>query len=104
MPHQRQDRDGGEHVHDTTSRADRLRLSSLDASFLTLEHMTTPMHMGALLLFRAEHEHDPARLVPRLVATLRDRVGAIPELHCRLRIPRVPWAPAEWIDDTNFDP
>jgi diacylglycerol O-acyltransferase len=80
------------------------RLSSLDASFLALEQPGTPMHIAALMLVRAEQDVPPAAAVDRLVAVVRRRLGQVPQLRCRLRMPWAPWAAPEWVEDPRFDP
>lgn len=76
------------------------RLSSLDSSFLYLEGVTTPMHVGSLTLFQEEPgsiDHD------RLVKLIRDRIAYVPRY--RQRLQEVPGRLANpvWVDDERFD-
>jgi WS/DGAT/MGAT family acyltransferase len=76
------------------------RLSSLDVSFLYVEDLTTPMHVGAVSLFQAPEagfDYD------RLVRLIRDRIAFVPRYRQRVR--RVPgnMAGPVWVDDENFD-
>jgi WS/DGAT/MGAT family acyltransferase len=81
------------------------RLTGLDASFLRLERLETPMHVGALSVFEAEPLVGPDgrfRLaeVRELVAS---RLHLIPRF--RKLVQHVPLEAGEpiWIDDERFD-
>jgi diacylglycerol O-acyltransferase len=76
------------------------RLSALDASFLYLEEATTPMHVGAVSLFRRPRsgfDYD------RLVALIEERIGLVPRYRQKVR--EIPgwFARPVWIDDADFD-
>jgi WS/DGAT/MGAT family acyltransferase len=81
------------------------RLSSLDASFLRLERIETPMHVGALSVFEGEpffgdDRRFRLREVRELVAS---RLHLIPRF--RKQIQSVPLDAGEpiWVDDARFD-
>ena len=78
------------------------KLSSLDLSFLDLEDAGTPMHVGAVLLFRAATDVPDGSGAQRLAAVLRARVATVPRLRRRLARPVL--GPAAWVEDTDFDP
>lgn len=76
------------------------RLSALDASFLYLEQPTTPMHVGAVALFRRPRNgldyEDLLRLIEQritLVPRYRQKVRHVPALLAR----------PVWVDDPDFD-
>jgi WS/DGAT/MGAT family acyltransferase len=79
------------------------RLSGLDLSFLALETASTPMHLGAVLIFRA-----PAGAAApdgaRLTELLRHRVATVPRMRQRLMTAAFPPGTAGWVDDPGFDP
>jgi len=81
------------------------RLTSLDASFLHLESIETPMHVGAVSIFEGEPFLDETgrfRLaeVRRLVAS---RLHLIPRFRRRLMgVPLNQGRPI-WVDDPRFD-
>lgn len=76
------------------------RLSSLDVSFFYLEDVTTPMHVGEMLIFQAPEsgfDYD------RLVSLIRRRIAFVPRYRQRVR-----WVPGRianpvWVDDQDFD-
>ena len=81
------------------------RLSALDASFLHLESLETPMHVGALAVFEGAAFFDPSgrfRLadVRSLIAS---RLHQLPKL--RRRLMTVPFEQGRpiWVDDERFD-
>lgn len=81
------------------------RLSGLDASFLHLERIETPMHVGALSVFEGEPFFGPEgrfrlRDARELVAS---RLHLIPRF--RKRIEQVPLSAGDpiWVDDARFD-
>ncbi len=81
------------------------RLSALDASFLHLETLETPMHVGALAVFDGEPFFGPEgrfRLaeVRDLVATRLERIPRF-----RKRVETVPLGAGQpiWVDDERFD-
>ena len=76
------------------------RLSALDASFLYLEQPTTPMHVGAVALFRRPRsgfDYD------RLVRVIGQRIGQVPRYRQKVR--HIPGGLARpvWVDDEDFD-
>src|SRR5262245_21438846 len=79
-----------------------LRLSPLDAAFLTVESPTAPMHVGWVALFA------PTQGAPRPQFTeLRSRIEARVPFAPRYR-QKLAWVPfgvhdPEWIDDPAFD-
>jgi WS/DGAT/MGAT family acyltransferase len=81
------------------------RLTSIDASFLRLERLETPMHVGALSVFEgAPFFGDDGRFRLRAVRDLvASRLHLIPRF--RKRIQDVPLDAGEpiWVDDERFD-
>lgn len=76
------------------------RLSALDASFLYLEDVTTPMHVGGVSVFRnpkTGFDYD------RLVHLIEQRISLVP--HYRQKVVQVPGRLARpvWADDADFD-
>ena len=76
------------------------RLSALDASYLYLEEPSTPMHVGAVAVFRQPRsgfDYD------RLVALIEQRLALVPRYRQKVR--EVPgWlARPVWVDDADFD-
>lgn len=76
------------------------RLSPLDVSFLYMEELTTPMHVGGVVIFEVpENGFD----YERLVGLIRDRISLVPRYRQRVR-----WVPGHianpvWADDEQFD-
>lgn len=77
-------------------------LSSLDSSFLSLEGATTPMHLGAVLVFAPADA--TAGDAQRLATTLRERAARIPRLRRRLVRAGSGLGAAAWDTDRDFDP
>ncbi len=81
------------------------RLTSLDASFLHLERLETPMHVGALTVLEGDPFFAPdGRFRLRDVRDLvSSRLHLIPRF--RKRIMRVPLDAGDpiWVDDERFD-
>lgn len=76
------------------------RLSPLDVSFLYLEELTTPMHVGGVAIFEVPDEGFDYE---RLVRLIRRRIGLVPRYRQRVR-----WVPGHlanpvWADDERFD-
>ncbi|HZZ51522.1 MAG TPA: wax ester/triacylglycerol synthase family O-acyltransferase [Pseudonocardia sp.] len=76
------------------------RLSALDASFLYLEQPTTPMHVGAVAVFRrpkAGFDYD------RLLRVVEQRINQVPRYRQKVR--HIPGGLARpvWVDDEDFD-
>ena len=76
------------------------RLSAVDASFLFMEAPSTPMHSGAVAIFRPPPEgfdHE------RLVRLIKQRLPYVPRYRQRVR--DVPFGIARpvWVDDERFD-
>ncbi|MGH3930141.1 MAG: wax ester/triacylglycerol synthase family O-acyltransferase [Pseudonocardiaceae bacterium] len=74
------------------------RLSGLDTAFLCLDHDLSPMHLGALAIFRPAHPGDPRRVV----GLLAERAQRLPQLRQRVQPARFPLAAATWVDDPDF--
>ncbi|MCW2720513.1 wax ester/triacylglycerol synthase family O-acyltransferase [Pseudonocardia sp.] len=76
------------------------RLSALDASFLYLEQPTTPMHVGAVSVFRrpkAGFDYD------RLVELIEQRIALVPRYRQKVRHVPGNLARPVWVDDPEFD-
>lgn len=74
------------------------RMSSLDASFLYLEHAETPMHVGSVLVFEA-----PGFSYEELLDHVASRIELVPRYRQRVReIPLRMYRPV-WVDDDDFD-
>ena len=81
------------------------RLSALDASFLHLESIETPMHVGTLAVFEGDRLLDASgrfRLaeVRRLVGS---RLQFIPRFRQRLMTVPMEQGRPIWVDDDHFD-
>ena len=76
------------------------QLSGLDVAFLCLEGESTPMHMGAAVIFQPDDPIDPHAVA----ALLADRARRIPRLRQRVRTALFPLGGATWVDDPEFDP
>ncbi len=76
------------------------RLNPLDASFLYLEHGSTPMHTGSVATFQAPPDGFD---LDRLVALLRDRIAFVPRYRQRVRVVPGRLANPVWVDDEDFD-
>jgi diacylglycerol O-acyltransferase / wax synthase len=75
------------------------QLSGLDVAFLCLEGETTPMHMGAVLIFSPERAILPARIA----TLLAERAARTPRLRRRISPTLLPLGGARWTDDPDFD-
>jgi WS/DGAT/MGAT family acyltransferase len=76
------------------------RLSALDASFLYLEEASTPMHVGAVSIFRrpkAGFDYD------RLVDLIEQRIALVPRYRQKVRHVPGNLARPVWVDDPDFD-
>src|SRR5919112_4308240 len=76
------------------------RLSAVDASFLYLERPRTPMHVGAVGIFRvpaAGFDYE------RLVETVERRLVQVPRYRQRVRHVPGNLARPVWVDDGDFD-
>jgi diacylglycerol O-acyltransferase len=76
------------------------RLSALDASFLYLEQPTTPMHVGAVSIFRrpkSGFDYD------RLVELVEQRIAMVPRYRQKVRHVPGNLARPVWVDDSDFD-
>ncbi len=76
------------------------RLSPLDVSFLYMEELTTPMHVGGVAIFEVP---DAGFDYERLVRLIRQRINLVPRYRQRVR-----WVPGHlanpvWVDDEHFD-
>lgn len=74
------------------------RLSGLDTAFLCLDRDVSPMHLGALAIFRPIGHPDPGRVA----AVLADRAQLLPELRQRVQPARFPLVAATWAEDPGF--
>src|SRR6476620_10571413 len=76
------------------------RLSALDASFLYLEEASTPMHVGAVSIFKrptAGFDYD------RLVELIEQRIALVPRYRQKVRHVPGNLARPVWVDDPDFD-
>jgi diacylglycerol O-acyltransferase / wax synthase len=76
------------------------RLSPLDASFLYLEQPTTPMHVGAVSIFkrpRSGFDYDT------LVELVEQRIALVPRYRQKVRHVPANLARPVWVDDADFD-
>src|SRR6478672_164644 len=76
------------------------RLSALDASFLYLEEASTPMHVGAVSIFKrpkAGFDYD------RLVDLIEQRIALVPRYRQKVRHVPGNLARPVWVDDPDFD-
>ncbi|MCX9190190.1 wax ester/triacylglycerol synthase family O-acyltransferase [Carbonactinospora thermoautotrophica] len=74
------------------------RLKPLDVSFLYLEELATPTHVGSVAVFEA-----PRFDYERLVRLIKERIAFVPRFRQRIR-----WVPGHlanpvWVDDEHFD-
>ncbi len=75
-----------------------MRLTGLDTAFLCLDRDVSPMHLGALAIFRPDGVGDPKRVA----ALLAERTQRLPQLRRRVQPSRFPLAAAIWADDPGF--
>jgi diacylglycerol O-acyltransferase len=81
------------------------RLSALDASFLQLERVETPMHTGALAVFEGAPFYDSCgrfRLA-EVRALVSSRLHLIPRFRKRVMTVPLDATPPVWVDDERFD-
>jgi diacylglycerol O-acyltransferase len=83
---------------DQLCEARQVRLTGLDTAFLYLDRDVSPMHLGALAIFRPVHLDEPVRLA----ALLADRAQCLPQLRQRVQPAEFPLAAATWVDDHEF--
>ncbi|MGH4026704.1 MAG: WS/DGAT/MGAT family O-acyltransferase [Pseudonocardiaceae bacterium] len=76
------------------------RLSALDASFLYLEEPTTPMHVGAVSVFRRPRSGFE---FGRMVELIEQRIALVPRYRQKVREVPGRLARPVWIDDGAFD-
>ena len=76
------------------------RLSALDASFLYLEEPTTPMHVGAVALFRRPRSGLEYEDLLRLI---EQRITLVPRYRQKVRHVPASLARPVWVDDPDFD-
>jgi diacylglycerol O-acyltransferase / wax synthase len=82
------------------------RLSALDASFLYLEEATTPMHVGAVSIFRRQRSSArPANGFDYdgLVDLVEQRIALVPRYRQKVRHVPGNLARPVWVDDPEFD-
>lgn len=81
------------------------RLSALDASFLHLEQLETPMHVGALTVFEGETFFTPEGRFR--IGAVRDlvesRLHLIPRFRKRVQTVPIQAGHPIWVDDDRFD-
>ncbi|WP_236788756.1 wax ester/triacylglycerol synthase family O-acyltransferase [Amycolatopsis sp. GM8] len=75
------------------------QLSGLDVAFLCLEGETSPMHMGAVVIFSPDEEIPPSRIA----TLLAERAARVPRLRRRASTTVLPLGGARWIEDPAFD-
>jgi diacylglycerol O-acyltransferase / wax synthase len=85
-------------IPDQLCEAFPVRLTGLDTAFLCLDRDVSPMHLGALAIFRPVNLGDPGRVA----ALLADRAQRIPQLRQRVQPAGFPLAAATWADDPGF--
>ncbi len=76
------------------------RLSALDASFLYLEEPTTPMHVGAVSVFRRPRSGFD---FGRMVELIEQRIALVPRYRQKVRAVPGRLARPVWVDDGDFD-
>ena len=76
------------------------RVSALDASLLYLDHPTTPMHVGSVLIFTPP---DTGFEHADLIALIRQRIAFAPRYRQRVKAVPLGLARPVWIDDVDFD-
>ncbi len=92
-------------VDQTSDPSKTQRLSALDTSFLRMESVRTPMHMGSLLvldgtpLMNDDGELDLAAIRSRIAA----RLSQVPRLTRKVREIPFELARPVWVDDPSFD-
>jgi diacylglycerol O-acyltransferase / wax synthase len=75
-----------------------VRLTGLDTAFLCLDRDVSPMHLGALAIFRPVHPGDPERVV----TLLAERAQCLPQLRQRVQPAGSVLSAATWVDDAGF--
>jgi len=85
-------------LHDQLCEASPVRLTGLDTAFLCLDRDVSPMHLGALAIFRPVGLGGPGRVV----ALLAERAQRVPQLRQRVQPAGSPLAAATWFDDPAF--
>ncbi|HVK22791.1 MAG TPA: wax ester/triacylglycerol synthase domain-containing protein [Actinokineospora sp.] len=73
-------------------------LSGLDLAFLSLERASTPMHVGAVGLFRPDSPID----VNAVAELLAERAGRLPRLRQQVRPTLFPPGGADWVSAEDF--
>ena len=76
------------------------RLSALDASFLYLEEASTPMHVGAVSIFKRPKDGFD---YDRLVELIEQRIALVPRYRQKVRHVPGNLARPVWVDDPDFD-
>ncbi|HEY6316500.1 MAG TPA: wax ester/triacylglycerol synthase family O-acyltransferase [Acidimicrobiia bacterium] len=81
------------------------RLSALDASFLHLERLETPMHVGALTVFEGAPFFTPTGRfrLPDARDLVASRLEALPRFRQRVQTVPLDAGPPIWVDDDRFD-
>jgi len=75
-------------------------LTSLDASFLYMEGLTTPMHVGSVMVFQPR---DGGFDYDGLVALISNRISLVPRYRQCVREVPGRLANPVWVDDEDFD-
>ncbi|MDQ3761289.1 MAG: wax ester/triacylglycerol synthase family O-acyltransferase [Actinomycetota bacterium] len=75
-----------------------MRLTGLDTVFLYLDRDVSPMHLGALAIFRPAQPGDPGRVVQLLA----ERAQRLPQLRQRVEPASFRLTAAAWADDPGF--
>ncbi|MDI1465314.1 wax ester/triacylglycerol synthase family O-acyltransferase [Catellatospora sp. KI3] len=75
------------------------RLSALDLSFLCLENSASPMHLGAVAVFRP----DAGASAAEVVSLLTERARQVPRMRRRVVPTALPPGGAAWAEDPEFD-
>ncbi|HEY6425497.1 MAG TPA: wax ester/triacylglycerol synthase domain-containing protein, partial [Pseudonocardiaceae bacterium] len=77
------------------------RLTGLDTAFLSLESHASPMHLGALAIFRPVGPGPPGH-PGRVAALVADRLAQLPQLRQRVQPAWFPLGTATWAEDPEF--
>src|SRR5215211_1043753 len=81
------------------------RLSGVDASFLALERIETPMHIGALAILEGAPFFDDRGQfrIGDVRALVESRLHLIPRFRQRPMEVPLGWGRPIWVDDERFD-
>jgi diacylglycerol O-acyltransferase len=87
-------------ARDVKGTGDVIRLSTSDASFYQLENSATPLYVGSLSILRAPRA---GLSYETLLATVEQRLPAVPRYRQKVREVAMRLARPVWIDDHDFD-